>query len=379
MRSSVEDIPQSILIVKLSAIGDVIQTLPMVEALKRQFPRARIDWVVEEDASNLLLSHPRVDRVIISRRKSWVKRVLKPGEFWKTLGEVSRFVRDLRSQHYDWVIDNHGIFKSGLLMLLSRGRRKIGFQASAGIAEEGSYFFTHERYKPLSIERHALERYLDLVSQMGVQIGPTSLHFPVPPDSLKQAEALLRQKGFGSRPLVVLHPVAKWETKQWPAENFARLISALAQEKATVVITGSPQDEGPVREILHQAGGESIKVLNLVGKTNLMELAGIFSLSDLVLSPDTGPMHLAAAVKAPLIALFGPTAPWRTGPYGNNPRIIRKGLPCSPCFKKRCQTVECMNSISVEEVLDAVGQKLKEEGKPMWTPKQIERKTHASE
>jgi lipopolysaccharide heptosyltransferase I len=379
MRSSVEDIPQSILIVKLSAIGDVIQTLPMVEALKRQFPRARIDWVVEEDASNLLLSHPRIDRVIISRRKSWVKRVLKPGEFWKTLREVSRFVRDLRSRHYDWVIDNHGIFKSGMLMLLSRGRRKIGFQASAGIAEEGSYFFTHERYKPLSIERHALERYLDLVSQMGVPIDPTSFHFPVPPDSLKQAEALLRQRGFGSRPLVVLHPVAKWETKQWPAENFARLISALAQEKATVVITGSPQDEGPVREILHQAGGESVKVLNLVGKTNLMELAGIFSLSDLVLSPDTGPMHLAAAVKAPLIALFGPTAPWRTGPYGNNPRIIRKGLPCSPCFKKKCQTVECMNSISVEEVLDAVGQKLKEEGKPIWTPKQIERKTHASE
>jgi lipopolysaccharide heptosyltransferase I len=379
MRSSVEDIPQSILIVKLSAIGDVIQTLPMVEALKRQFPRARIDWVVEEDASNLLLSHPRIDRVIISRRKSWVKRVLKPGEFWKTLREVSRFVRDLRSRHYDWVIDNHGIFKSGMLMLLSRGRRKIGFQASAGIAEEGSYFFTHERYKPLSIERHALERYLDLVSQMGVPIDPTSFHFPVPSDSLKQAEALLRQRGFGSRPLVVLHPVAKWETKQWPIENFARLISALAQEKATVVITGSPQDEGPVREILHQAGGESVKVLNLAGKTNLMELAGIFSLSDLVLSPDTGPMHLAAAVKAPLIALFGPTAPWRTGPYGNNPRIIRKGLPCSPCFKKKCQTVECMNSISVEEVLDAVGQKLKEEGKPIWTPKQIERKTHASE
>jgi 3-deoxy-D-manno-octulosonic-acid transferase/heptosyltransferase-1 len=365
--------------VKLSAIGDVIQTLPMLEALKKQYPRAQIDWVVEEDASSLLLSHPRVDRVIISRRKSWVKRVLKPGEFWRTLREVSRFVRDLRSRHYDWVIDNHGIFKSGLLMLLSRGRRKIGFQASAGIADEGSYLFTHEQYKPLSIERHALERYLDLVSQMGVQTDPTSFYFPVPPDSLKQAEALLRQKGFASRPLVVIHPVAKWKTKQWPAENFARLISALAQEKATVVITGSPQDEGPVREVLHQAGSESVKVLNLVGKTNLMDLAGIFSLSDLVLSPDTGPMHLAAAVKAPLIALFGPTAPWRTGPYGNNPRIIRRALPCSPCFKKKCQTMECMNSISVEEVLDAVGQKLKEERKPNWTAKQIERKTHASE
>jgi lipopolysaccharide heptosyltransferase I len=359
MSSSVEDIPRSILIVKLSAIGDVIQTLPMLEALKRQYPRARIDWVVEEEASNLLLNHPRVTRVIISRRKSWLKKILEAGEFWKTLGEISRFARELRSQHYDWIIDNHGIFKSGLVMLLSRGRRKVGFQASAGIADEGSYLFTNERYKPLSIERHALERYLDLVSQMGVRIDPTDFHFPVPPDSLKQAETLLRQKGFGSRPLVVLHPMAKWETKQWPAENFARLISALTQRKAFVVITGNPHDEGPVTEILHRTD-DSGRVLNLAGKTDLMELAGIFSLSDLVLCPDTGPMHLAAAVKAPLIALFGPTAPWRTGPYGNKARIIRKGLPCSPCFKKKCQTMECMNSISVEEVLAAVEQKLKE-------------------
>jgi heptosyltransferase-1 len=361
MNFPAEEIPRSILIVKLSAIGDVIQTLPMAEALKRQYPDARIDWVVEEDASALLFNHPMINRVIISRRKSWLKKALKPGGFWRALGEMGRFVCELRSRRYDWVIDNHGIFKSGLLVLLARGRRKIGFQASAGIADEGSYFFTHERYKPLSIERHALERYLDLVSQLGVQTDSTAFHLPVPPDSMKVAEALLRQKGFGSRPLVVLHPMAKWETKQWPAEKFARLISALARKKATVVITGSPQDEGPVEEILRRTG-DSDKVINLAGKTHLMELAGIFSLSDLVLSPDTGPMHLAAAVKAPLIALFGPTAPWRTGPYGNIPRIIRKDLPCSPCFKKRCRTMECMNSISVEEVLAAVRQKLKERG-----------------
>ena len=409
MSSALDDNPRSILIVKLSAIGDVIQTLPMMEALKRQYPRARIEWVVEEEASELLLTHPTVDRVIISRRKSWLKRILKTGDFWKTLREIGRFVRELRSRHYDWVIDNHGFFKSGLLVLLSRGRRKIGFQASAGIAEEGSYFFTHERYKPLSLERHALERYLDLVSQMGVQIEQMAFHFPVPSGAVKGAEALLREKGFGCRPLVVLHPMAKWATKQWPAYKFARLIAALAQKKASIVITGSAQDEGPVGEILRRTG-DSVRVLNLTGKTNLLELAGIFSLSDLVLSPDTGPMHLAAAVKAPLIALFGPTAPWRTGPYGNNPGIIRKDLACSPCFKKKCRTMECMNSISVEEVLAAVEQKLKEKEITLGTdeyrasgpkenhrfigrkgngrsvlpesisaPKQIERKNHAFE
>jgi 3-deoxy-D-manno-octulosonic-acid transferase/heptosyltransferase-1 len=352
-----EEIPRSILIVKLSAIGDVIQTLPMAEALKRQYPDARIDWVVEEDASPLLFNHPVINRVIISRRKSWLKKALKLGEFWKTLGEMGRFIRELRSRRYDWVIDNHGIFKSGLLVLLARGRRKIGFQASAGIADEGSYFFTHERYKPLSIERHALERYLDLVSQLGVQTDSTAFHLPVPPEAVKRVEVMLREKGFDSHPLVVLHPMAKWETKQWPAERFARLISALAQRKASVVITGSPQDEGPIGEILRRMG-DSAEVLNLAGKTDLMDLAAIFSLSDLVLSPDTGPMHLAAAVKAPLIALFGPTAPWRTGPYGNNHAILRKDLPCSPCFKKKCRTMECMDSISVEEVLAAVEEKL---------------------
>jgi ADP-heptose:LPS heptosyltransferase len=100
------------------------------------------------------------------------------------------------------------------------------------------------------------------------------------------------------------------------------------------------------------------KVLNLVGQTSLRELAGLFSLSDLVLTTDTGPMHLAAAVKASLIALFGPTAPWRTGPYGNGHVILRKSLPCSPCFQKKCLTIECMNSLSVEEVLEAAEDKL---------------------
>jgi 3-deoxy-D-manno-octulosonic-acid transferase/heptosyltransferase-1 len=357
MRAPVADNPRSILIVKLSAIGDVIQTLPMLEALRKQFPRACIDWAVEEDSSTLLLGHPMINRVIISRRRSWVKNIWKPGASWKTLREMARFVRELRSRSYDWVIDNHGIFKSGLLVLLSRGRRKIGFQASAGIADEGNYFFTRERFKPLSIERHALERYLDLVSQMGVRVEQADLQFPVPPESLKKAKDLLERQGLNCRPLVTIHPMAKWETKQWPAEKFAQLISTLAERDASVLITGSPQDEGPIREILLRTG-DSRKVLNLAGKTNLLELAGLFSLSDLVVCPDTGPMHLAAAVKSPLIALFGPTAPWRTGPYGNSADILRKGLPCSPCFQKKCPTMECMKEISVEEVLAAIEKKL---------------------
>jgi len=350
-------VPPSILLVKLSAIGDVIQTLPMAEALKRQAPGARIDWLVEEEASELLVGHPALDRVIVSRRRTWLKRLFRKGQIRETLREIGRFLRELRSRDYDLVIDNHGILKSGLLVFLSRGKRKVGYRRSAGIADEGSYLFTHERYKPLSIERHALERYLDLIAQMGVPVDGAELHYPVPPEASRKAEDLLRSKGPFCRPLVVIHPLAKWETKQWPREKFSRLISALTRRKISVAVTGSVQDVGPVKEILEGVEGPAA-VLDLTGKTSLKELAAVFSLADLVLTVDTGPMHLAAAVKAPLIALFGPTAPWRTGPYGDRSRVLRKDLACSPCFKETCSTMECMRSLSVEEVMEAALEKL---------------------
>ena len=350
--------PKKILIVKLSAIGDVVQTLPMMEALRSHYPQAHIDWLVEEEACDLLIGHPALKRVLVSRRKTWQKRLFRRGAFWSTLREIGNFIHELRSVEYDWIIDNHGIFKSGLLVLLSRGRRKIGFQASPGIADEGNYLFTKERYRPLNIEKHALDRYLDLIAQVGVGVGKPALNFPVPPDVLREAEKLLQKNGFARHPLIIIHPMAKWPTKQWPLANFGKVAHALAQKGASVVFTGGPDDEKPVREVW-QGIPTPPQVLNLVGQTNLLELAGLFSLADLVLTPDTGPMHLAAAVQAPLIALFGPTAPWRTGPYGNGHVILRKPLTCSPCFKKKCPTMECMDSLSAEEVLEAVEEKLR--------------------
>ena len=358
MRSDSCGPPQKILIVKLSAIGDVVQTLPMMEALRRHYPQAQIDWLVEEEACDLLISHPALKRVLVSRRKTWQKRLFRRGDIRSTLGEMGKFIRELRSVEYDWIIDNHGIFKSGLLVFLSRGRRKIGFQASPGIADEGNYLFTRERYKPLNIEKHALERYLDLIAQAGVMVGKPALNFPVPANALLGAEKLLQKNGFARHPLIIIHPIAKWPTKQWPLANFAKVAHALAQTGASVVFTGGADDEKSVRQ-LWEGIQTPPQVLNLAGQTNLRELAGLFSLSDLVLTPDTGPMHLAAAVQAPLIALFGPTAPWRTGPYGNGHVILRKPLACSPCFQKKCPTMECMNSLSVEEVLEAAKQKLR--------------------
>ncbi|MCX5906622.1 MAG: lipopolysaccharide heptosyltransferase I [Deltaproteobacteria bacterium] len=350
--------PRRILIVKLSAIGDVIQTLPMVEALKEHFPDARIDWVVEEEASDLITGHPALERVIVSRRKSWQKQFLGKGIWRVTLREMRKFFRDLRSCEYDWIIDNHGILKSGLLVFLSRGKRKIGFQASPGIADEGNYLFTNERYPAPDIERHALDRYLNLVAQLGVPVNQRTLAFPVSAAARENGQKILADRNFLAHPLVVIHPLAQWATKNWPQENFARLADALVARGIGVVFTGSGQDREALEEIGKLLNSRE-KVLNLAGCTTLRELAGIFSLAELVLTTDTGPMHLAAAVQVPVVALFGPTAPWRTGPYGNGHMVIRKDLPCSPCFQKKCATRECMNTISVEEVLAAVEKRLR--------------------
>jgi heptosyltransferase I len=349
--------PKRILIVKLSAIGDVVQALPMFTALRRNFPRAEIDWLVEEDAAGILSGYPGLDSVIVSRRKTWQKGILGQGRFRSTLREIRTFLRELRHKKYDWVIDIHGIFKSGLLVALSRGRKKIGYRATAGISDEGSYFFTRERYTPLTIDTHAIERYLDLAGKLGVPTAGIPFEFPVSRNSVEAAQRILEGVGFPGGSFVILHPVAKWETKQWPRENFARLVDSLMGRGVKVVMTGSPGDVESVERILsltHSVPG----VFNLTGKTGLKELAALFSLSDLVITPDTGPMHLAAAVKTPVIALFGPTAPWRTGPYGPGQSVLRRELPCSPCFRKTCPTRECMEQISVEEVFQTAVDKL---------------------
>lgn len=351
--------PRRILIVKLSAIGDVIQTLPMVEALKAHFPEAAIDWVVEEDAGDLIEGHPALNRVIVLRRKSWMNHFRAGGKHRGTIREIREFIRDLRSTNYDWVIDNHGILKSGIVVFLSRGRRKIGFRAARGIADEGNYLFTHERYRALDIERHALERYLDLAAQLGVPVGKCPLQWIVDGKTQERVEVLLRRSGLTARPLIAIHPLAKWPTKNWPKENWVRLAEGLTEKGASVAFTGSPADDPAVQGIVAQIR-DGTRVRNLAGKTTLKELAGLFSRADLVVSTDTGPMHVAAATGTPLIALFGPTAPWRTGPYGDGHEILRPEIDCSPCFQKTCATMECMKTITVEEALEAVENKLRE-------------------
>ncbi|MEW6665977.1 MAG: lipopolysaccharide heptosyltransferase I [Thermodesulfobacteriota bacterium] len=341
--------PRSILIVKLSAIGDVVHTLPLLEVLRKSFPGARIDWLVEEEAARIVEGHGDIDRVIVSRRKPWQRGLLRSGQRAGSAREILGFLRELRSREYDLVIDMQGLLKSGILTGLSRGRRKIGFTW----AREGSTLFLSEAPYPVDQRRqHAVERYLKTAEILGCPVRSWQGRIPVLESDREQVDALLRELGLEEKRLVAVNPVARWETKLWEEEKFALLADRLRDELGlSVLFTGSAGDRAVIERILGKMRGVAF---NLAGRTGLKALAQLYSLCGAVVSTDTGPMHIAAAMNRPVVALFGPTAPWRTGPYGQGHRVIREEMECSPCLRKRCSHRSCMRSITVETVFRAV-------------------------
>lgn len=334
-----------ILIIKLSAIGDVVQTLPALEAIKSACPESEVDWVVEEAAAGILEGHPLVSRLLVSRRKAWMGMLKRPGTFLRGSRELFGFITMLRKTRYDIAIDFQGLLKSGIVIGLSRAERKIGFAGT----REFSSLFLNERLPAYDIERHALERYLDIARYLGAIDPPGRCSLPIEREQALMRERLGKATGAGKR-TVVLNPVARWKTKLWPEEKFARLADRLMAERgATVIFTGSPADREVISRIIGMMDG---RPLNWAGETTLKELAALASLADLFITTDTGPMHLAAAAGGKVVALFGPTAPWRTGPYGEGHVVVRKGLECSPCFRRECgDAVRCMDAISVDEVM----------------------------
>ena len=340
----------NILIVKLSAIGDVIHTLPALNAVRKKYPDAQITWLVEEAAYGVIKGHKALDRIIVSKRKTWLKGLV--GRFYlKNIREVCRFIKHLRDTRYDLILDFQALLKSGVLIGLARGGRKIGFDKGME-HQEHSYIFLNERIKPVDMEVHALIRGMMLLESIGIQSREAVFNLPVSDQDRNHANDLLMQHGI-KRPelLVAINPMAKWETKLWNNLKFSNLADRLIkQANADVIFTGGQEDSEAIEDIISNM---KARAANFASKTGLKTLAALYEKTSIVVSTDTGPMHLAAAIGTPVVALFGPTAPWRTGPFGPGHKIIRADRECSPCFKRQCNTIDCMKQITVDQVFDA--------------------------
>ena len=339
----------NILIVKLSAIGDVIHTLSSLAALRKLYPEANITWVIEDASSDLISGHPYLDRLIVSRRKQWI-RDLKEGRITKAVKEIRAFIDDLRKQPYDLVIDFHGLIKSAAIVLLSSGKRKLGYDSM----QELSGLFLNEKI-PEDMHKHAVDRYLDFLRYLGADVKEPEFLIPIGEENINRVEELLQRNDIDKKDsFVAVSPVALWDTKLWADEKFAGLCDRIAEElKVSVIFTGTEHDK-----LEHIQSRMKAPSLNMGGKTTLRDLAYLYQRSALLITTDSGPMHLAAAMGTPVIALFGPTDPSRTGPYGKGHVVIRRELSCSPCFLKKCNSMECMSGITIEEVFHAVREKL---------------------
>jgi heptosyltransferase-1 len=327
-----------ILLIKLSSLGDVIHALPTLEALRSLYPQGRLTWLVENTYAPVLAGHPALDEVWPVPRPR-----LGSGRFLENAHEVFQVVRRLRQEPFDLVIDLQGLLKSAFWVALTRAERKVGYDRT----REFSYLALTERLAPFDPEAHAVWRYLNVARHLGAPAAPPLFRLGLNlPEDLRP---LLPETG---QPLAVLHPGARWPTKLWPGAHWARLAEWLAREKGfQVILTGSPGDRKLVEEIVAQA---EVPLLNLAGRTSLAELASLLQKARIAVTTDTGPMHLACALGTPVAALFGPTAPWRTGPFGEGHEVVRLTLPCSPCFRRQCPEPRCLTELTVTSTQEAV-------------------------
>jgi heptosyltransferase I len=325
-----------ILLVKLSSFGDVLHALPTLAALRAAYPQAHLTWLVEAAYAPLLAGHPALDEV-------WVAPRLKPGQLAAPANRrlLTGLLRRLLSQRFDLVIDLQGLLKSAVWVLLARSPRKVGYDRT----REGSYLVLTERVRPYDPDAHAVRRYLHLAHYLGALPAPPRFQL-----GLATEVDISPLLPIAERPLALLHPGARWVTKLWPEASWAALARWLAAQGFRVALTGSPADRLQVENIAAQTQGAA---LNLAGRTSLAELAAVLRQARFAVTTDTGAMHLAAALGTPVAALFGPTAPWRTGPFGAGHEIVRLGLDCSPCFKRNCAAPRCLTDLPVARVQEA--------------------------
>ncbi len=344
---------ERILIIRLSAIGDVVRTLPAVNALRERFPTAHIAWVVEEKARDVLVHQPEIDETIVFQRNRWKKALLNPLGFLRTTGEVYRFVRELRGRHYDVAFDFHGILKSGLISYMSGAKERVGFDR--GYCKEWNHLFNNRKVSPRSNRINRFERNFSLLGPLGLDgvRGDVDLHVSQEDMEYVDQFFLGRRPGM-SGPLVAIHPGTSSKTtyKRWSPTKYTELADRLVEElKVSVLFTWGPGERAMVDEVRARMRRDSMVAPET---RSLKQLAEIFRRCSVYVGNDTGPMHIASLVKTPVVGIFGPTDPIVNAPYEGTPHIIvRKDLSCSPCRNRGCKDVECMKAISSQDVFEA--------------------------
>jgi len=338
-------LPPKILILRLSAIGDVLHATPVARELKKLQPDCHITWLVSPPADKLLTENPHIDEVLV-----WDRRPLDKAFAGFNLPAAYRELKKaralLKARHFDLVLDIQGLFLTGILALLSGAKRRIGIHER----HEGNPLFMSEM-APNIASPHKVHRYLSALMPLGFDLSTftpgLTLQLPAGLDSF--AEAFWQTRGIDrQQPLLMVTVRTTWPDKNWEPANFGQALNTLPAN-VQIVFCGSPGDEVFIKEAQAKMNRPS---LSIAGQTSLLELAALLKTADLLLSCDTGPLHIADAIGCKTLSLWGPTQPDVYGPLTKGHEFIISPHDCLRCLKTKCQhkTNACMKAITPEMV-----------------------------
>jgi heptosyltransferase I len=343
-----------ILIVKPSSLGDVVHTLPLVHALKRENPTCYIGWIIQKGFVGIIEADPAVDEIIPVFIPSTSDPAAGRGAFLRATKATIATVMELRQKFaaapYDLVLDLHASFRSGLLGRTNPGGLRIGFSD----AKELNTRFQNRLVVPDPARPHAVDKNLVFADYFGCSPQPEDFRIVISARATAQARDLLNQVGLpDDRRIVYANPAARWGTKYWTIPAWAELSDMLARNaEATVVFAGSSDDVPYIAGIVELAKEPHVVA---AGRLNLAAAVALLEASDVYVGVDSGPMHIAAMTGTPVVALFGPTDPAKVGPYGKGHLVIRRNdLDCLACRKRACENRVCLEGISASEVYEAV-------------------------
>lgn len=347
--------PKKILVVRLSAVGDVVRTVPAVQAIRNRFPDSTIHWLVEDRCAEMIHGLNCIDATVQVPRRRWKKI----GALGKLRGFL-QFTRELRQAHYDLYIDIHGILKSGLYGAMARIPRRVGYPR--GIAKEWNTLFSTEIIpaKPRRMSRYErnflMARYFDPEAR---EMRPA---LPLDEHDRNFAREFLRKQGLGSGGFAFLYPGTspRGRYKRWLPERYGQLVDQLAALDIPCLVGWGPGEEPIVESLRATASAQPV----IPPLTTLKELAALIESARVFIGGDTGPMHMASLLGTPVVTIFGPSDPVINEPARFTPfRIVRANADCSPCRKKNCDHLTCLTEITPDQVMSATTDLLHETGR----------------
>lgn len=325
----------------------MIHTIPVVDVLRQSYPGARVTWVAEKAMSPLLRHHPGIDQLLLVDTRRWRRRLLSPS-VWK---EIFSFLRYLRDQEYDVALDFQGLFKSAVLARISGASRRIGM-SRYDRREAWSGVLLNEFSRQTAGKRHIIEKNLALLQRLGISGVNQPLNFHISPEeeSVQYVERELQKLDLEH--FILINPGGGWVTKLWEPDRFAQLIDCIYNDlNMPALVLWGPSE----KELADAVVRKCITPAVLSFSTNLSELIALIGRSRLLVSGDSGPLHLAGAMGVPVVGIYGPTDPARNGPWNPHDSACTINYECSPCYQRTCSIgTQCMKKIEVAPVLDAV-------------------------